>query len=138
MKRSPADIAFSKCVRERNDWICEYCNRDFSGNTSILDCSHFYGRRAKSTRWDGDNCFAHCRGCHNKLGENPGEFTNHAIKLRGEGWYERLTEKWRNVKRKISKAEEKEIAKHYREELKKMEKQRKEGVRGWLDFVNYE
>lgn len=138
MKRSPADSAFSKCVRERNDWHCEYCKRDFSNNTHILDCSHFYGRRARTVRWDGDNAFSHCRGCHNKLGENPGEFHTWAVNTRGDGWFEILTDKWRNLKRKITKQEEKEIAKHYREELKKMEQKRKDGVKGWLEFTNYE
>jgi hypothetical protein len=138
MKRSPADIAFSKCIRERADWICEYSGKDFKNNRGGLHCSHFYGRRARTVRWDADNAFAH--GCyeHKYLGENPGEFHSWAIKTRGDGWYQILTEKWRNLKRKVTKLEEKEIAKHYQEQLKIMEQKRKDGVTGWLEFVNYE
>ena len=136
MKRSQADMYFSNCIRERADWVCEYSGKDFKHNHGGLHCSHFYGRRARTVRWDADNAFAH--GCyeHKYLGENPALFSTWAINLRGQGWYDLLTEKWREV-RKISKLEEKDIAKHYREQLKIMEKKRLDGAVGWLDFLSY-
>jgi len=138
MKRSAADIAFSKCVRERSEWTCEYCKRNFEHNKGGLHCSHVFGRAARSVRFDADNAMAHCNGCHRKLEQHPLEFTAHYKEVRGEGIHDILLEKWRNVKRKITKLEEKDIAKHYQEQLKIMEKKRKDGVTGWLEFINYE
>lgn len=137
MKRKQADVWFSKCIRERADWKCEYSGKDFSANKGALHCSHFYGRRARSVRWDADNAFAHGSYEHKYLGENPGEFHAWAIKTRGEGWYEMLTEKWRNVKMKITKKEEKLIAKHYKEQYAMMQQKRDAGHIGWLEFDSY-
>lgn len=137
-KCSSADTWFSRCVRERAEWKCEYCKREFAHDTHVLDCSHFYGRRARRVRFDGDNAFAHCRGCHNRLGENPGLFTSWAVRTRGQGWFDILTEKWNDTARKITKQEERQIAKHYKQEYETMQKKRNEGKTGWLEFVNYD
>lgn len=137
MKRSPADIAFSLCVRERSDWICERCQRDFKHNRGSLHCSHVYTRGIRITRWSGMNAFAHCVGCHDYLGKNPLEFDRHFLEVRGEGQKELLMEKVRETKLKIPKTEEKLIAKHYREQLEEMDQKRKDGVTGWIEFVDY-
>ena len=136
MKRTPADIAFSKCIRERTDWICELCDRDFSHNKGQLECSHYFGRAARCIRFDPDNAFAHCNGCHRQIGAYPDEFYLHYLAVRGEGRLALLREK-RAARVKITKIEEKLIAKHFRQELKLMEKERNKGTRGYLDFVGY-
>lgn len=43
-----------------------------------------------------------------------------------------------NAKFKISKSEEKEIAKHYREQLKIIEQKRLDGVTGFIDFESWQ
>ena len=55
----------------------------------------------------------------------------------GEGHMAILREK-KDMKLKIPKTEEKEIAKHYREQLKLMEKARAEGHVGRLEFESYQ
>jgi hypothetical protein len=42
--------------------------------TTSLQCSHFQGRAKLATRFDPDNAFAHCAGCHRYFGANPYEF----------------------------------------------------------------
>lgn len=101
-----------------------------------MECSHYYGRSARCIRFDPLNGFAHCNGCHRQIGQHPDDFYLHYIEKRGEGSLQILREK-RNAKVKIPKFEEKKIAKHYREQLKLMERQRKDGVKGYLDFVGW-
>ncbi len=48
-----------------------------------------------------------------------------------------LTEK-RNLRFKIPKTEEREIAKHYRDEIKIVEAKRLDGATGIIDFVSYQ
>ena len=43
-----------------------------------------------------------------------------------------------NSKVKVSKMEEKEIAKHYREQLKIIEQKRADGVIGYIEFESYQ
>ena len=49
----------------------------------------------------------------------------------------RLREK-RDLKIKVPKSEEKEIAKHYREQLKIIEQKRLDGVLGYIDFESWQ
>jgi hypothetical protein len=55
----------------------------------------------------------------------------------GEGATELLQEK-RDSKVKVSKLEEKDIAKHYREQLKILEAKRAEGATGKLEFESWQ
>ena len=136
IKRTPADIAFSKTVREANDYVCEYCGIQGRSSPSTMDLSHYFGRRHRSTRWEPLNAFCLCRGCHNKLGESPHDHATWARKMLGEGAYKILVEK-KNQIVKIPKTEEKAIAKHYREEYKKLLARRAAGATGKLNFVGY-
>ena len=115
MKISAADKYFSLCIREANNYTCEMC-----GKMGRMECSHVYSRRHRTIRWDVMNANCLCNGCHRKWHESPlksfswfeGEF--------GIGRVELLREKMNN-KVKVSKLEEKEIARHYREQLKIVE-----------------
>ena len=79
------DTAFSLCVRERSGWRCERCGNQFQiGQARGLDCSHYFSRKAYSTRHHPLNAFAHCRGCHQHLGSNPELFREHYIEVLGE------------------------------------------------------
>ena len=135
IKRTRADAAFSDCVRERVNWICELCNKDYKHKPQGLHCSHYFGRRHKSTRWDKLNAAALCMGCHHKLTENPAQHVGFFVNRLGS-LYEVLVEKHRQILRKQDYSE-KEIAKHYRKELRQMKEMRAEGHEGIIEFASY-
>lgn len=140
IKRSPADEWFSKCIREAANHTCEKCGK-VCGTTESphefgrLDCSHIFSRRHRTIRWDKLNAVAHCFTCHNWFGGNPIEAGKWAENHLGRGGVELLQEK-RDSRVKVSKLEEKEIAKHYREQHKKMLEARKNGEP--IDFESYQ
>lgn len=54
-----ADTKFSLFIRSR-DGKCMRCKRE----DLPLDCSHYWRRDMKGTRFDPNNCIALCRSCH--------------------------------------------------------------------------
>lgn len=58
-----ADRLFSQQIRER-DKKCLHPKH--TGDHKMLQCSHYYGRANKSTRFDPDNCITLCWLCHYK------------------------------------------------------------------------
>lgn len=141
MKLSPADIAFSQCIRAAADHTCMRCGiqklpTGRAGNNG-LDCSHVYGRANRTVRWAKMNAKALCHTCHRWWHENPTESGQWFESKVGEGFMELLREKV-NAKFKVPKAEEKLIAKHYREQLAIIEQKRAEGVQGYIEFESYQ
>jgi hypothetical protein len=132
IKRTPADIAFSKCIRERVNWTCENCGNYFpEGSRGGLDCSHFFGRGNWEIRFDPQNAEALCYGCHSHYG---------GVQRLDDGVRDVLYEKMqdRNLGRESRKTKGKgEIAKHYRAELKRMQEERACGNTGRIEFVGY-
>lgn len=120
IKRDAADKWFSDVVRKKAGHVCESCGK-VEGR---MECAHIYGRSAKSVRWSLDNAVCLCHYCHMKFTANPLEFTRWLEETLGEGHMEMLREKWQ-VLMKTNKELRKEIAKHYREEFKKMDKDEK-------------
>jgi len=114
IKRTNADIACSKAVRLR-DGACVRC-----GNTETNQAMHIYGRRNKAVRYSLDNLLTGCYTCHRQFGESPVMFTDFCNQYLGEGHMEILREKSLGIMKdnKITRAE---IAKHYREEIRKKE-----------------
>lgn len=90
------DTIFSKIIRLRARWTCEACGQYFPLGHG-LQCSHFFGRRHRSTRWDPDNAAAHCFGCHRRFTENPLEFAAWVRKYLGDTRYEMLQERHNRV-----------------------------------------
>jgi hypothetical protein len=115
IKRCPADIAFSLCVRLRAGNICEHC-----GSSGSTECAHIYGRAQKSVRWCAMNAISLCHYCHRQFTANPLDFTSWVESKFGEGYVEILKEK-RRQKMKTNKALRSEIAAHYRSEYRRME-----------------
>ena len=139
IKINAADRHFSKCVRERTDYTCQGCGKQYPRESTGLHCSHYFSRGKWAIRYDKDNAFAHCYGCHKKYGSNPEHFRDHYIDCYGEGTLELLKEKERDLGRaKRMHKEFKDIVYHYREELKEMKQIRTEGHAGWLDFVSWD
>lgn len=66
IKLDKNDTLFSKMVRERDGWRCQFCLTQYEPPTNGLQNSHFWGRGNKTTRFDPLNCDALCYGCHSK------------------------------------------------------------------------
>lgn len=108
------DTVFSLIVRLRAAFMCDRCGRYFPKGHG-LQCSHFYGRRHKATRWAFDNAAAHCFGCHRHLGENPIEFNAWVRKHLGDARYDALAEKHRRIVKR-TKTELEELYQHLKEQ----------------------
>ena len=135
LKRTAADKWFSDCVRLATNWTCEYCTRDYSDNRRALDCSHFYGRANYSLRFHPLNAFAHCMGCHRKLGENPALFAEYAENQLGKHGLSILRELSQDTELgRLARKSQKEISDFYRKEFRTMERIRKAGNSGMLTF----
>ncbi len=137
VKITPADKAFSRCVRIRVNWKCERCgNQFYPPATGGLDCSHHHGRAAWGVRLDPLNAEALCYGCHSHVGgtqERREEvLTDQEIDI--------LYEKKRDTN--LGKEYRKTkgvglIAKHYREEFNRMQELRDQGETGRIEFIGY-
>lgn len=138
IKRTPADDWFSKCVRERTNWICEKCGKNCQHNHAALQCSHSFSRRHRTIRWCGENAQALCFTCHRWYEGNPPESGKWLEnKILGTEMLEILIEK-KNNKVKVPKIEEKKIAKHYKAEYEKMQEKRANGVTGRIEFDSWQ
>ena len=89
------DQAWADKVKEYG--MCEYCHK-----TKPLNAHHFYSRSIRSVRWDIDNGFCLCVGCHvfsSKFSahKTPAEFVEWAIEKRGIQWYETVKERKNQV-----------------------------------------
>ena len=138
LKRDKFDAVFSELVRERTNWQCDYCGKIFdptdSQDRQKLHCSHFKSRRHKSTRYHPYNAFAHCVGCHRKLGEDPYEFNAHAEITYGEMTIDRVA-RLANVPIKLKQWQLDEIYQHMKVELSSMREKRLQGFTGRLEFT---
>lgn len=92
VKIDKLDKLFSQYIRMRailRDGGCEYCGKQVK-NFTELQCSHFIGRRKRSTRYDPSNAVGVCFSCHIYLGEHPYEHTDFFRKLLGTEKLEKL------------------------------------------------
>lgn len=137
IKRTPADAAFSDCVRERANWTCEKCGNYFpEGSRGGLDCSHHYGRGNWEIRFDPLNAEALCYGCHSHYGGTPQRIKEVVTSEINDILLEKMQD--RSLGRLSRKTKGKgEIAKHYRAQLKEMKKLRDDGHGGRLTFIGY-
>lgn len=131
IKRDSADKYFSDCIRHRARYRCEYCGKPFTGLVQGFECAHIYGRANKSVRWSADNAVALCSHHHRHFTENPLDFQHWLSTHLGEGHLDLLREK-KNQIFKTTKAIRLEIAKHYREEFRRMESE------NTTDLVSYQ
>tara|TARA_R110002020_G_scaffold73987_1_gene189650 strand:- start:11717 stop:12076 length:360 start_codon:yes stop_codon:yes gene_type:complete len=84
------DKAWADKVKEYG--MCESCHK-----TSYLNAHHFYSRSIRVVRWNVDNGFCLCVGCHVfsssfSAHKTPAEFVEWAVDRRGIRWYEDLKE----------------------------------------------
>lgn len=143
IKRTTADRHFSKCIRLRSNWTCDYCGMNFSHDPGFLHCSHFISRNYKIIRFNPMNALSHCHKCHEFLGGgrwgagNQAEFVDHYDRIHGSQQRElmRILSKYpfRNFK-----THEKAISKHYLTEVKRIEQMRGDGVMERIEIVPYD
>ncbi len=69
IKEKHLDDLFSKLVRGRTAYNCESGLKDCPNGQA--QCSHLFGRRARSTRFAPENAVTHCAYCHMYLTANP-------------------------------------------------------------------
>ncbi len=142
LKITPLDNAFSLLIRERADYTCERChreypNRDFPGGSPGLHASHYWGRANQSTRFCGMNVFAHCYGCHSYLGGRPHEFKSWIFEVIGELNYDELTLRANEVCKR-TKVEKKEMTMHFKAQRDYIKKRRANGDTGYIDFSEWD
>jgi len=140
MRLTPADIAFGLCVKERSQFICERCGKQYHYGDRGLDCCHYQGRGAWATRFEPLNCFALCRGCHSFLDSRKGTFERFFKKRSGEEIYDMVLEKSENTV--LAKTIHRtggtgEIAAFFREQYADMLRKRAGGIIGWMEFEGW-
>lgn len=90
------DKAWSLKIRSTGK--CAKC-----GKTSYLNAHHIYGRRMLSVRWDLDNGICLCSGCHtlcaDSAHQDPMDFYDFIVDLKGEEWLNDLRLKAHAVKK---------------------------------------
>lgn len=64
MQHKANDTYFSKLIRQRDAYRCQYCNRNLSETREVADCAHIFGRASLATRWMSQNAICLCRTCH--------------------------------------------------------------------------
>jgi len=137
VKRKPADDEFSKCVRASANYTCERCGTYYGPGHAGLHCSHNFSRRHRTIRWCKENALSLCYGCHSWFGGNPADSGRWLEEKLGESALEVLREK-RDSRVKVPKTEEKEIAAHYRKELKKIQSLIDGGTEPPYDFESWQ
>ncbi len=93
IKIDQRDSLFSKLIRAR-DGRCVFCGR-VEGK---LECSHFWGRGNKRTRFDPLNCDTLCFQCHSKNeGNKQGFYRTWKMKQLGLTEYDALERRARSI-----------------------------------------
>ena len=99
IKESVIDKVFSLFIRQR-DGVCQFPLRtpeDY--HAGVLQCSHFFGRSARSTRWDEMNCDALCARHHQFLeGRKNGEYADWKLKQLGAFKFAALKTRYYSLK----------------------------------------
>lgn len=137
------DTIFSRCIREQYDWVCafdgcRYCeNHSFRDYPGGLHCSHFKGRRGRSTRWLPINCFAICQKRHEWMGDNPDEHAAWVRRELGDTMFDELVLRG-NGHRKYSGFDRWEMNQHYKAQYDYMYRKRMEGEQGYLPLVSWD
>lgn len=134
VKVTAADKWFSMCIRHRAGWCCQRCGKHYpeGPGRAGLHCSHFFGRGSWSIRFNIKNAFSHCYGCHQHLSSNPVKFNQWVDTEIGHDSVDSLTRlKHDSSLGRSNRKLVKEISKHYRSELRRMEAEGTTDLVGW-------
>ena len=102
IKVTKLDKMFSDFIRARDKYTCQFCGNRFDPYVPYglqgLDCSHFWGRASKATRFDPENADALCTYCHFKHEPNKqGFYREFKIKQLGQEGYDALEKRARSI-----------------------------------------
>ena len=64
IKEKKLDEIFSLFIRNKYNWTCERCGLRVKPPTNVIQCSHFYSRSIRPTRFEEDNADCFCQKCH--------------------------------------------------------------------------
>ena len=134
IKITAADKWFSQCIRHRADWSCERCGQHYPEGPGRkgLHCSHVVGRGSWATRHDAYNAFSLCYGCHNYLGSHPNQHIDWVLSQIGDGLYGIVKDRAQDTTLgRANKRDQKAISKHYRDELRRMEREGTRDLVSW-------
>jgi hypothetical protein len=90
VKRTAADIRFSKMIRERDGYQCQRCGTVHAPNSFGLHSAHCFSRGKQATRLDPENAAALCYGCHRFIDGHPSEREAFFRARLGDARYEAL------------------------------------------------
>lgn len=117
-RQDKVDSVFSKVIRLRDNYTCQKCGKTQA--EAMIQCSHIYSRRHRSTRWDEANARALCFRCHMDWHSNPTEARELALTWMTEDELDELCQKaWTTTK--ITKQEKEEIYKQLKARLNELE-----------------
>jgi 5-methylcytosine-specific restriction endonuclease McrA len=93
----PSDKLFSNYIREKAGWKCQRCGKLCKVNDEWigkLEASHYFSRGHENTRFDEQNVWALCAGCHKRMGgyipSEGGEYDLWVKEKLGDWNYKRL------------------------------------------------
>ena len=118
-----AQTAFNAYIRARDKGKpCISCDKPLDGGANTFDAGHYRSvGSAPHMRFVEDNCHGQCKHCNNWLSGNHVEYRKRLLERIGERQLELLESD--NTLRKYTKEGLEEIAKHYREETRRLEKE---------------
>lgn len=120
-KIDKVDSLFSKMVRERDNYTCKFCGKNYGGPNPGCHNSHFWGRGMKGTRFDARNCDTLCFSCHMRHeGNKQGYYREYKLKTLESGVYELLEASARAIV-KYGKFEKEQIYAKLKEQYKNKE-----------------
>lgn len=113
VKIRKTDRMWSRYIRDKAGGKCEYCGKVCEVNGEVikkLECSHYFGRKNESVRFDPENTYALCFTCHKELGghtrlEN-GEYDQWVRKRLGDKRYKLLKIRANSYKKRDDKLDE--------------------------------
>lgn len=118
-----AQTAFNAYIRARDKGKpCISCDKPLDGGANTFDAGHYRSvGSAPHMRFVEDNCHGQCKHCNNWLAGNHVEYRKRLLERIGEHQLGLLESD--NTLRKYTKEGLEEIAKHYREEARRLEKE---------------
>ena len=119
-----AQTAFNAYIRARDKGKpCISCDKPLDGGANTFDAGHYRSvGSAPHMRFVEDNCHGQCKHCNNWLAGNHVEYRKRLLERIGERQLELLESD--STTRKYTKEALEEIAKHYREEARRLAKER--------------
>ena len=119
-----AQTAFNGFIRQRDlGKPCISCGRPLSTEPNTHDAGHYRSvGSAPHMRFVEDNCHSQCRNCNHWLGGNHVEYRKGLIERIGIKAVELIEND--NTLRKYTREAMEEIAKHYRAEARKLQKEK--------------